>query len=168
MKKKTLVIGLAVVSVLGVLFHFAYDFFKISYLKAVFPSNESIFEHLKLIIFPTLIFIPVDYIISKDNRMNILSSYLSGIIVGCIFMVCAYYTYSGIIGFDVAWVNIAIFFVSVIIIFIYRYKKIALFDGANSAIAFIILLIIIEIFSFYPTDLGIFKETFLHLDKDAF
>lgn len=83
-------------------------------------------------------------------------------------MISAYYTYSGIIGFDVAWVNIAIFFISVIIIFIYRYKKIALFDGANSAIAFIILLIIIEIFSFYPTDLGIFKETFLHLDKDVF
>lgn len=164
MKTKTLIIGLAVVSVLGVLFHFAYDFFKISYLKAVFPSNESIFEHLKLIIFPTLLFIPIDYFLSKNNRINLLSSYISGIIVACVFMISSYYTYSGIIGFDVAWVNIIIFFISVIIIFIYRYKKIALFDGANSAIAFIILLIIIEIFSFYPTNLGIFEEAFLHFN----
>lgn len=164
MKKSTLIIGLVVVSVMGILFHFAYDFFKIDYLKAFFPSNESIFEHLKLIIFPVLLFMPLDYIVSKNTRNNIFSSYISGIIVACVFMITAYYTYSGIIGFDVAWVNIAIFFISIIIVFIYRYKKITLFDGANSAIAFVILLIIIEIFSFYPTDLGIFEEVFLHFN----
>lgn len=161
MSKINLVIGYIVVCVLGVLSHFAYDFFKIEYLKAIFPSNESIFEHLKLFIFPSIIYMLADCLFSK-NKDGILSSYISGIIVASIFMICGYYTYSGIIGKDISYVNIAIFFVCVGIVFYYRYKKIALFEGANSAIAWIIFLLIIEIFSFYPTDIGLFQDSAPH------
>ncbi len=142
---------------MGVLFHFAYDFFKIDFLKAIFPSNESIFEHTKLIIFPTLIYMVIDYIISKDKK-NMLSSYLAGIIVGVVFMISSYYTIFGIIGKDFAWVNILIFFISIGIVLYYRYKKITLFDGANNVIALIILLAIVEVFSFYPANIAFFRE----------
>ncbi len=156
-----LIIGYIVVAVLGVLAHFAFDFFKMDYLKAVFPSNESIFEHLKLIIFPTLIYLFIDLIISKEKN-GIFSSYVSGIIVASIFMICSYYTYSGIIGKDIPWVNILIFFICLMIIFYYRYKKTTLFDGANSVVAIVVFLLIIEIFSFYPTNINLFKDPTMH------
>lgn len=161
MSKLNLLIGYIAVCALGVGAHFAYDFFKIDYLKAIFPSNESIFEHLKLIIFPSMLYMLADWLFSK-NKTGIFSSYISGIIVASVFMICSYYTYSGIVGKDISYVNIAIFFICIGIIFYYRYKKIALFEGANSAIAWVIFLLIIEIFSFYPTDIGLFKDSAPH------
>ncbi|MCI5582779.1 MAG: DUF6512 family protein [Anaeroplasma sp.] len=162
MKKINLVIAFIVISALGILFYFMYDWIGLPFLKALFPSNESIFEHLKLIIFPSLIYMGIEKIIFKDE--SIFSSYVSGIIVSAITMIASYYTYSGIVGADIPVVNIIIFFVCVSIVLFYRYKKISIFDNMNSVIAFVILLCIIEIFSFYPPDINLFKETFLDWD----
>lgn len=161
MSKLNLILGYIVVCALGILSHFAFDFFKIDYLRAIFPANESIFEHLKLFIFPAFLYMLVDWIVTK-NKTGIFSSYISGVLVASIFMICSYYTYSGIIGEDNSIVNILIFFVCVLIIFYYRYKKITLFEGANSVIAFIVFLLIIEIFTFYPTDIHLFQDPTRH------
>ena len=157
LKIRELIIGYLIASSLGVLFHFAYDFIGIDFLKIIFPSNESIFEHIKLIVFPSIIYMIIDLIITK-NKKNVFPAYVGGIIVGSVFMVAAYYTYSGIIGFDNSIVNIIIYFISMLIVFIYRYKKITLFEGANSVIAFVILIILIELFSFYPADINLFFD----------
>lgn len=157
MSKTNLIVGFVVVAILGFLSHFAFDFIGFNYLKVIVPQNESIFEHLKTFIFPALIYMIVDLIITKD-RSNIFASYTSGIIVASIFMIASYYTYSGIIGRNIDWVNILIFFVCVTIIFFYRYKKITLFDGSNSVIALIVFLVIIEVFTFYPTNINLFKD----------
>ena len=111
MKKINLVIAFIVISALGILFHFMYDWIGLPFLNALFPSNESIFEHLKLIIFPSLIYMGIEKIIFKDE--SIFSSYVSGIIVSAITMIASYYTYSGIVGADIPVVNIIIFFVCV-------------------------------------------------------
>lgn len=155
--KTKVVVTFVVIAIMGVLSHFAYDYFNIELLKIIFPANESLFEHTKLIIFPTLIYMIFDYIITKDKE-NILSSYLAGIIVSVVFMISGFYTIYGIIGYNIDWINILLFFICVAIVVYYRYKKITLFDGANNVIALIILLIIIEIFSFYPADIAFFKE----------
>lgn len=142
--------------IIGIGFHYAYDLLNIPYLKAIFPSNESIFEHTKLIIFPCILVMLLDLIIYK-KRNFVFSSYISGIIVAIVFMISAYYTYSGIIGANYMAVDIALFFISILIVFIYRYKKITLFEGANSVIAFVILIILVELFTFYPADINLFK-----------
>lgn len=161
LKKLLLIIPYAIVCGLGILSHYAYDFFRMDALKAIFPSNESIFEHLKLFIFPSFLYMIFDILISK-NKERIFSSYVSGNIVASVFLISAYYTYSGIIGKSISLVNILIFFICVFIIFFYRYKRITLFDGANSVIAFIIFILIIEIFSFYPTNINLFIDPTEH------
>lgn len=161
MKIANVIIGYVVASILGVLFHFAYDYFNIEVFKIIFPQNESIFEHLKLIIFPCLIYMIIDFVISKD-KTKILSSYISGILISCLLMIVGYYTYSGIIGDDNSIANIIIFFICIGIVFFYRYKKIALFDYMNSAIVLIIILIIIEIFTFYPPNINLFTNFLYH------
>lgn len=157
MRRLNFVIGFVFVSILGVLFHFAFDFFNLQLLKIFFPQNESIFEHLKTLIIPTIIYMMFDIIYSKSKE-NIFSSYTGGLIVASIFMISGYYTYSGIIGYNIDWVNIFIFFICVFIIFYYRYKKITLFEGSNSVIALIIYLVLIEVFTFYPINISLFNE----------
>ena len=161
MKIINLVLGYIVVAILGLVSHFAYDFFNIDILKIVFPYNESVFEHLKLVIFPSIIYLIIDLIITK-NRSRIFESYISGIFISLLFMIVGYYTYSGIIGTDISWANIAIFFICIAIVFIFRYKKITLFDFSNSVIVLIILLIIIELFTFYPADINLFTNFLYH------
>lgn len=161
MKILNLVLGYIVVSILGVLFHFAYDFLNIDLLKIVFPMNESVFEHLKLIIFPCLIYMIIDLFVTKD-RTRIFESYISGIFISMLFMIVGYYTYSGIIGTDISWANIVLFFICIGIVFVFRYKKITLFDVSNSVIVLIILLIIIELFTFYPADINLFTNFLYH------
>lgn len=157
MSKINLLVGFVIVSVLGFVFHFAFDFFNNPWLKIVFAQNESIFEHLKLFIFPTIIYMLFDLAFSKDKDF-IFASYTSGIIVSSIFMISGFYTYSGIIGKDILAVDIGLFFLCVILIFYYRYKKITLFDGANSVIAFFVFIAIIELFTFYPANINLFKD----------
>jgi hypothetical protein len=68
LKLKYFIISFVVVSILGVLFHFAYDILDFPLLKIIFPTNESIFEHTKLIVFPALFFTIFDILYSGEEK----------------------------------------------------------------------------------------------------
>ena len=54
-------IGFFVVVVLGIAFHFAYDFSNNSTIIGIFtPINESVWEHLKLLFYPYLLYTILD------------------------------------------------------------------------------------------------------------
>lgn len=153
MKLKHFIIFYIVIGALGVLFHFAYDLFNIPFLKVIFPANESIFEHLKLIVFPAIIFIIIDKLLFKEETFKV---NVFGIIISMITIVVLYYTYTGIIGQNYGIIDMLIYFIALFIFFFIRYKKITPFETTNSVIAFIIILIFIEVFTFYPLDIPFF------------
>lgn len=155
MKLRYFVFSYFIVCGLGVLFHFAYDILDVPFLKIIFPSNESIFEHMKLIVFPALLFTLFDVLYTKDKdafKVNMFA-----LVVALIFQIGSYYTYSGIIGKNIDFVNISLFFISFMIYFYIRYKKITLFNRANSVIALIIIILLIEVFTFKPLDISFFE-----------
>lgn len=156
MKLRYFVISYVVVCGLGVLFHFAYDILDLPFLKVIFPSNESIFEHLKLIVFPGLFFTIFDVLYSNDKDAFKIDIF--GLLVAIIFLVMSYYTYSGIIGKNIDFMNILLFLLSFLIFFIIRYKKITPFDRTNSVIVLIIILLFIEIFTFKPLNIPFFTN----------
>ena len=162
MKLKYFVISYVVVALLGVLFHFAYDILDFPFLKVIFPTNESIFEHTKLIVFPALLFTVFDILYSNEEKA--LQINIFALLVALIFLIMAYYTYSGIIGKNIDFINIALFFISFIIYFYIRYKKITPFDKTNSVIILIIIILLIEIFTFKPLDIPFF-EVISHLPR---
>ena len=106
--KKLCIIGFLIVSILGVIFHFMYDYLPIF----IFPKNESIFEHTKLIIIPMLIYLFI-VIFCVENKKKIFASFISAILIGVFITVVSYYTYYGMLGFSVDWLNIVIYFISV-------------------------------------------------------
>ena len=125
------IISAITTSVMGILFHFAYDFLGQNKIAGLFfPINESTWEHLKLLYFPMLISIIVGsfFIFPKKSSYesnksaascNGQSCYIvglaSGIYAGCIAIIVLFYTLNGIFGKTPDWLNITIYFVSVII-----------------------------------------------------
>ena len=82
-------ISIAATSVLGVLFHFAYDFFGKNAIAAlIFPINESVWEHLKLLFFPMLLcLIIMSAFYPHKNKSCYVTGLAMGLIGGCITIV---------------------------------------------------------------------------------
>lgn len=152
--KKLCIIGVLVVSALGTLFHFAYDLVPFF----VFPQNESIFEHMKLIVFPFLIYYLGYLPFIKEKRGELFASFISAILLSMGFVIVSYYTYSGFIGKNIDAVNIILYFIGVAIGFVLIYKKKTLFSFSNSVIFLFILLTLVTLFSFWPPNLNFFIE----------
>lgn len=161
--KRLTVIGIIFVVVLGIISHFVYEWSGNLFLAGFFfPVNESIWEHMKLIFFPTLIYsFYMDYKTKKEYPCISSSLYL-GIIAGTLSIPVIYYTYSGILGNDNHILNIATFIISVLIAFFTVYHF-TMSCGFASRINFLKLLVIILaicffLFTYLPPDLGIFAE----------
>ncbi|MDE5715524.1 MAG: hypothetical protein K2I42_05260 [Anaeroplasmataceae bacterium] len=150
--KKLCIIGVLIVSVLGTLFHFGYSIVPIF----IFPKNESIFEHTKLIVFPFLIYFFACLPFYKENKETLFSSFVFAIIVSTIFTVVSYYTYSGVLGKNIDVINIIIYYISVILGFILIYKKKIPIGFSNSIIFLIIILILTITFTYYPLNISFF------------
>lgn len=151
--KKLSIIGVLVVFALGTLFHFLYKWAPLF----IFPMNESIFEHCKLILFPFLIYMCCCLPFYKEDKDKLFSSFISAILISIIVVIMVYYTYSGILGYEIEAVNIGLYYIAVSIGFFCIYKKKTLISFSNSIVFLIILLILFILFSFYPPNLDFFK-----------
>lgn len=90
--KKTIIIACIVSIILGILLHFAYDFTNENKLIGlVVPVNESVWEHLKLILIPFSIFSIAFYFYTKQKFSNMLLATFLGNITGMFVTVTMYY-----------------------------------------------------------------------------
>ena len=95
------------VIILGTTLHFSYTWSKSNSIVGLFSAiNESTWEHLKLLFFPMLITTIIGYLIFKDIFPNFLSSKTIGILSAMLSTVILFYTYTGIIGTNYAFINI--------------------------------------------------------------
>lgn len=150
--KKEALFGVFMVCAMGTLFHFIYEWIPIF----VFPQNESIFEHTKLVVFPFILYGTYYLIRYKEDRRASFSSLISAMVISIIIIITGYYTYSGFIGKNIDAVNIILYYIGVIAGFLFFYKKKTLFSFHNSIIYFIIIFIMIVVWSYFPPDLAFF------------
>ena len=105
--------GFLFTAVAGVLLHFLYDWTNQSTLVAPFSAvNESIWEHMKLLYFPMFIFALVERQFIGDEYENYWCTKLAGSLLGLTLIPGLYYSYTGIFGVQLDWLNITIFFVA--------------------------------------------------------
>lgn len=161
------IIGFFFVGVFGTLAHFAYDFFNSNFIVGLFTAtNESTFEHLKLFLYPFLIYTIIEYFILRKNYFAYIDNFICaktlGLITGLISIITLFYTYIGVLGFNVDFVNILIFFIAVFLAFLVSYKatfKIQKQDNNNLCLLIIAIIVtLFIIFSIKPADIGLFKE----------
>lgn len=150
------------VTLFGTFFHFFYEWSENNRFVGLFcPVNESVWEHMKLFFFPSLICYVLLCLIKRDHEPCIVYAYPKAIFLGTFLIPVLFYTYSGILGFTVTFIDIAIFYISVIVAYTYLYKttisvkKLEYSLSLNLTLIFMTFLFMC--FSYNPPQLGIFE-----------
>jgi hypothetical protein len=107
-------VGAFAVIVSGVLLHFCYDWSGGNrVVAAIAPANESVWEHLKLVVVPVVVLGVVETTWVSDHR-RLWWAKLVEVVAASTFIVAFFYTYTGALGVDsFVPVDILSFFVAV-------------------------------------------------------
>ncbi len=156
-------VGTIFVLILGTLAHFFYEWSNGNPLIGLFtPINESTWEHMKLVFFPMLLFTVIATPKLKDIYPCITSSFLSGILIGTCLIPIFFYTYTGILGYNLLFFDICCFILAVIAAFCSSYKlTLSCIMQKNTNVLLIavgILLICFVAFTLFPPDIALFAD----------
>ncbi len=163
--KKYILWGIPILFFVGSFFHFIYEWSGNCALIAVIaPINESVFEHLKLVFVPFVLWWSLYYIFKGDrygvdiNRW--FTSMLLGLVVSMLLIPMFFYFYTGILGVNhIIFVDITIFLIALALgSFVARHYYIY-GKGINWKIAIAITVILFFIFvylTFSPPNIPFF------------
>lgn len=117
MLKKVKIFNAFIILLFSFLFHFAYEWSPNSLFSIIFPVNESIWEHMKLIITPYVFYGIFEYIILKRKNINFNNFLLQLFIVpiiGVILYLIIYLPLYNIFG-ESMFLNISLLIIVIII-----------------------------------------------------
>ncbi len=155
--------GFAVTSLGGTLLHFLYEWLNSSpWIAPLSGVNESTWEHMKLLFWPMFIYALIQSFFFRDIE-SFWCVKLKGILLGLALIPILFYTYNGAIGKSPDWLNIAIFFISAAVVYIYETRqfnnKTASCKQPRSAFALLCLIAcLFIIFTFLTPEIGIFMD----------
>lgn len=150
----------------GVLFHFVYDLTGESSVVGLFtPVNESTWEHLKLLFFPMVLVMIIEVLIMKKPIYPLLPARMLGILTGMAFIVVVFYTFWGVTGRLIDFVNITIYIFAVWFAYVMERcfsnnrKLPSLSVGWLILVVFMLLFVV---FTVKPPNWGIFMDLSFH------
>ncbi len=121
MKKYNPLLQFIIIGIVGALWHFIYEWSGENTLVGIIaPINESVWEHLKLLFFPTLIYSAVEYLLLKDKPENYIPAITAALFSGMLTIVVFFYTYTGILGFDVSVLDILSFYIALFVMLLVK------------------------------------------------
>jgi len=157
---KRIIISAVILFGLGALFHFVYGWIKNPFIAWFFPTNESIFEHTKLLVFPFSLYCLYDVLINKKELGVSLFRLNVSIAAGTLFLVTFYYTISGILGRNVAFINILDLFIS-LLLGLYVQHKIpdnGDYNITNNAIVYGCIILFLVVMTYFPLGIAFFYD----------
>lgn len=161
--KYHMIIGAIFVLLLGTLAHFFYEWSDSNTFVGYFtPVSESVWEHMKLVFFPMLLYTILITPNLKDDYPCIFSGLSSGILLGTFFIPVLFFTYTGILGKDNTVLDIAVFVISVIFAFYTAYRLTLSCKMQKHTIPLFFALCIVTacffLFTYAPPNLGLFAQ----------
>ena len=157
-------VGFIFFAILGTIMHFAYDWSNESRVIALIaPINESVWEHLKLLFFPYIIYGVFEAIKLTDEKFNVYFAKLISILCGFFITLAVYYIVLGATGRQIDWVNILSFFVGIAFAYLVSYNIInkSIGRGLINGLSIAVLLIIALLFFFltyFPIKIPMFMD----------
>lgn len=150
----------------GSFLHFAFPLSGGNEVIAAFvPVNESIWEHLKLILFPAFFFAVIEYFVYGKDREGFIAVKGIAILIGMATILFGYYTYSGILGTHYLAADIALFFIASAFTSYLTYRLsisncVTLSNELGLSLLLILsgLMILFFHFTFHPPMLELFRD----------
>ena len=113
--------GFALSTLGGTVLHFLFDWTGGSVLIAPFSGvNESTWEHMKLLFWPLFLFALIQRLFFKEQK-NYWCVKWAEILLGLVLIPILFYTYNGAFGKSPDWINIAIFYISALLVFFFEW-----------------------------------------------
>lgn len=107
----------------GTLSHFIYEWSGNNYyIGLITPVSESVWEHMKMVFFPMLLFCGPENILLAKDYPCIYQANICAIYTGVFSIPVLFFTYTGILGRNYLAGDIAVFFLSVILAFVCSYR----------------------------------------------
>lgn len=163
--RKWEVAGLFFTLVWGNLFHFVFRWTGENVVVgAIAAVNESVWEHVKLLIVPWVLWSVVSCAAQRRSRGSVLAPRAAALAVGVLCIPAAYYTYVGISGSNVSIVNIIIFQLSVLLAFFcsWRWQERGALRGKGwavlAALLLLGLLVLVVVWTYLPPQLPLFVD----------
>lgn len=151
---------------LGTFLHFALELSGGNFFVALFSAaNESVWEHLKLIFIPFEVTMLIEYFIYGKDLKNFFSAKLIGVLSAMAATVVLYYTFVGVTGKNIPFVNISIFVITTALAYFISYIRMLNkkgFLGAFGETASIVILAsvwaLFFFFTYYPPEIPLFRD----------
>ena len=156
--------GFSLTALLGTLLHFVYDWSGNSIIAAPFSAvNESIFEHMKLLFFPLLLFAFIESRFLQSTYPQFWCVKLISITASITFIPMLYYSYTGAFGVYADWFNITIFFIADLVAYALAYWLFQneLSHRCHPHLSLALLLsigIVMVLLTFYPPQFPLFRD----------
>lgn len=164
---KCTMIGIPIIVAVGSLLHFIYDWSGQALLVGLFaPVNESVWEHLKLGVWPTLLWWFVCYFINKEQR-GVYSNWALAALVSTlscsIFIVSSYYIHTGAFNLHAVWLDILSFVLGVAIgqflgLHVYNHARIGKLGNGIFILLILLLLSTFALFTLAPPHVPLFMD----------
>lgn len=165
--EKWILKGIPALFIIGTIMHSVYDLSKDNIIVGLFAAvNESIWEHLKMVLIPVILWWVLYYYFKGSkysiNKNKWFQSALIALITSLITIPMLYYFYTQAFGVELIVLDIVILLLAIIFgqslgLHSYRHGK-----GVNSSIitiVFIVLIVMFMIFTFYPPQIPLFKDS---------
>lgn len=158
------VAGIPLIFFTGSLLHFAYGWLGSQPVVGIFAAvNESVWEHLKLAFWPSVLYGIVEYAFLRKRSNNFGIGKAAGIWSMPILIVVLFYTYTAVLGHHVLLVDILVFFVAVALGQLASYLLLTARDaGRRLNLAGLLMLLLLAgafyLFTFAPPQLPLFRD----------
>ena len=164
MKIKTWqIITVIICTILGILLHFSYEWLGENVIVGLFSAiNESTWEHLKLLFYPMVFMAIIGFFVIGGKSYNYWFAQAFGILTSILFTIIFFYTYTGVIGANYAWLNIGIFIMAVLLGGYVTYKLLTarkIYDAEVVSILFLIIFVFcFMLYTFEPPQIQLFED----------
>ena len=155
--------GFAAATFCGTILHFLYEWTGGSILVSPFSGvNESTWEHMKLLFGPLFVFALVQRLFFRDQK-NYWCVKLAEILLGLALIPVLFYTYNGVFGISPDWINIAIFYITALLVYLFEWWafKNDWLQCKHPRLAFTAICLIgvlFVVFTFAPPQIPLFQD----------
>ncbi len=162
---KWLIIGGVFIGLIGPILHFVFEWTGALATSWFAPVNESPWEHLKLTFWPAMLILIFEHFLvyKKDPPNNFALAKTIGLLVMPIIILAIFYIYSAILGTEVLAIDIASFYIAIIVgqLVTYKlYKASPLGENINrySVLGLIGFAALVIIFTYFPPHIPLFWD----------